>query len=257
MMKNTRIHHSVHKFLLWPFHSEQVIQSFVASPSAVTHPEHACTHTHAPRRPWQRFSTGTSQRECMRGHSHPGRSFTVSISARLPRSCVWPTVMGADLPVQLRVTGGLRLAACPGLGSCLPLFCFFFHSSIFFFFLNTLKHDLLWILTCDKLYTLLIVCQLDRWSCAFQWGAAVSVGVRKLNFLTFPRFPDLMSWIPPNLTCSTLSSPSSLSTVRPYSTVLYFYPCHSPTLCWSSLDFPAVAHSTLLFPALALPLLFS
>lgn len=30
-----------------------------------------------------------------------------------------------------------------------------------------LKHDLLWILTCDKLYTLLITCQLERWSCAF------------------------------------------------------------------------------------------
>lgn len=30
-----------------------------------------------------------------------------------------------------------------------------------------LKHDLLWILTCDKLYTLLIMCQLERWSCAF------------------------------------------------------------------------------------------
>lgn len=30
-----------------------------------------------------------------------------------------------------------------------------------------LKHDLLRILTCDKLYTLLITCQLERWNCAF------------------------------------------------------------------------------------------
>lgn len=142
--------------------------------------------------------------------------------------------------------------------------------SVFFtfpfpFFSNTLKHDLLWILTCDKLYTLLIACQLEGWSRTYQWGTAALVGGSRVydgpvcglqctfteRLYTFSIFWVIFfPFLPLSLTlfpvfyltspCSTLSSPSLRYTTLPYSTLLYFYPIAFPT---STLPFSHPPHS--------------
>lgn len=188
--KNTNtitIHHTVHKFLLWPppppHPLRRVVRSFEAPASAVIHPEHACTYTQS-RHPRSHLTlTRVKGNVCMATLTRDDISLSAS-----PYACHAPA-FGQNKSEQIFLFSWVWQPACespPALGWAAVSPFSVFSLSLFLFFSNTtLKHDLFWILTCDKLYTLLIACQLEGWSRAFQSGTAALVGGSRV-FTTAP-----------------------------------------------------------------------
>lgn len=139
----------------WPLRSYSYVIKcfpsffFLPTPSAVTCAAHASSRSQPSIHPdalaWRMENICVATR--------PRLYFTVQLSIRLPRSCILKNKSAPVFFCSAECDSQSVSPSPPWAGQL----------SLFF----TLKRDLLRILTCDKLYTLLITCQLERWNCAF------------------------------------------------------------------------------------------